>query len=172
LGRLAGFADDRAVVLAHRARFAVSALRASIPAATPRPPRIRQPHPASGVIVKSASRCVWLEASHRQVMRRRMIIALGLTAIGLTDAGDRFIKRVVAIAGETVCGRGDTVTIGSLRIQRQRHDSSGHALPRWGGCRVLSEGELFLLGDTPDSFDSRYFGVVTSEEIEGVWRPL
>ena len=51
-------------------------------------------------------------------------------------------------------------------------DSGRRVLPSWSGCRVLEENELFLVGDTPDSFDSRYFGIVTVDEIEGVWRPL
>lgn len=89
-----------------------------------------------------------------------------------TDAGDRFIKRVVAITGERVCADGSVVMVGALRLERATHDSGGRALPTWSGCRVLDRDEVFLLGDTPDSFDSRYFGVVDLEEIEGVWTPL
>jgi type IV secretory pathway protease TraF len=48
----------------------------------------------------------------------------------------------------------------------------GRVLPTWRGCRVLHDGEFFVIGDTPDSFDSRYFGVVRADQIEGVWRPL
>lgn len=89
-----------------------------------------------------------------------------------TDAGDRFIKRVAATRGERVCAEGAAVTVGSLRIERQSHDRRGRRLPSWSGCHILGQGELFLLGDTSDSFDSRYFGVVRSDKIEGVWRPL
>ena len=32
--------------------------------------------------------------------------------------------------------------------------------------------EVFLLGDTADSFDSRYWGPVRLTAIDGVWRPL
>jgi type IV secretory pathway protease TraF len=56
--------------------------------------------------------------------------------------------------------------------QRRRHDSVGRALPTWSGCRTLSETEVFLLGDSEDSFDGRYWGVVRVDQIEGVWRPL
>jgi type IV secretory pathway protease TraF len=40
----------------------------------------------------------------------------------------------------------------------------------WRGCRVLADGEVLLLGDTADSFDGRYWGPVSVELIEGVWR--
>ncbi len=91
---------------------------------------------------------------------------------GFTDAGDRFIKRVAAMEGATVCAEGAVATVGALEVPRQSHDSSGRVLPSWSGCHVLEENELFLMGDTSDSFDSRYFGIVTVSDIEGVWRPL
>lgn len=37
---------------------------------------------------------------------------------------------------------------------------------------TLAVDEVFLMGDTPDSFDSRYFGPVNTADIEGVWRPV
>lgn len=89
-----------------------------------------------------------------------------------TDDGDRFIKRVAARAGVRVCAEGESVAVGDITYARQRRDSAGRTLPTWEGCHVLHVGEVFLMGDTPDSFDSRYFGVVNEDAIEGVWRPL
>ena len=89
-----------------------------------------------------------------------------------TDDGNRFIKRVAARVGVRVCAEGESVTVGEVAYARQRRDSLGRALPTWEGCHVLHDGEVFLMGDTPDSFDSRYFGVVREDAIEGVWRPL
>lgn len=89
-----------------------------------------------------------------------------------TDDGDRFIKRVAARAGVRVCAEGENVAVGAFSYARQRRDSAGRTLPTWEGCHVLHDGEVFLMGDTPDSFDSRYFGVVREDAIEGVWRPL
>lgn len=42
----------------------------------------------------------------------------------------------------------------------------------WRGCRDLADGEVLLLGDTDDSFDGRYWGPVSVDLIEGVWRRL
>jgi len=89
-----------------------------------------------------------------------------------TDDGDRFIKRVAARAGVRVCAEGGSVAVGAFTYARQMRDSAGRTLPTWEGCHVLHDGEVFLMGDTPDSFDSRYFGVVREDAIEGVWRPL
>lgn len=89
-----------------------------------------------------------------------------------SDANDRFIKRVAAGGGELVCADGDTVRIGAHVLTRASHDGLGRALPRWTGCRPLAADEVFLIGDTSDSFDSRYWGPVTTSMIDGVWVPL
>jgi conjugative transfer signal peptidase TraF len=89
-----------------------------------------------------------------------------------TDTGDRFIKRVAAREGDRVCAEGERVRVGAESLTRATHDSAGRALPTWEGCRVLHAGEVFLLGETPDSFDSRYFGIVREDAIEGIWKRL
>jgi type IV secretory pathway protease TraF len=88
-----------------------------------------------------------------------------------TDAGDRFIKRVAATRGQVVCATGAVITIdGAVAAQRIERDSAGRALPTWDGCRTLAADEVFLLGDTADSFDGRYWGPISVRLIEGVWR--
>jgi conjugative transfer signal peptidase TraF len=90
-----------------------------------------------------------------------------------TDTGDRFLKRVAAMAGDQVCAEDDMIAINACApLRRMRRDRFGRALPRWSGCRTLEQNEVFLLGDTPDSFDARYWGPVSTATIEGVWRPL
>lgn len=94
-------------------------------------------------------------------------------ARNFTDAGDRFIKRVAANDGDRVCTNGDAIRINDRTVaHRAVYDSQGRALPHWRGCMTLSGDEVFLMGDTPDSFDSRYFGPVNTADIEGVWRPV
>ncbi len=85
----------------------------------------------------------------------------------------RLLKRIAATAGTIVCGDGDRILIDCrVRAVRRTRDSVGRELPSWSGCQRLSEGQVLVLGDSPDSFDSRYFGVVASSDIEGVWSPL
>jgi type IV secretory pathway protease TraF len=91
---------------------------------------------------------------------------------GFADDSDRFIKRIAAGEGARVCADGARVTIGREAVRRLVRDSAERRLPAWTGCRTLRTGEVFLLGDTDDSFDSRYFGAVSLELIDGVWRPI
>lgn len=90
---------------------------------------------------------------------------------GFDDPGDRFIKRIAATQGDVVCADNDVITVNARTVaHRAAIDRSGRALPRWKGCQELSADQLLLLGDTPDSFDGSYFGLVQRSDIEGVWR--
>jgi conjugative transfer signal peptidase TraF len=90
-----------------------------------------------------------------------------------TDRGDRFLKRVVGAAGDVVCASRAEVTLnGEPVAERKAKDSAGRALPTWEGCVTLDGARVFLLGETPDSFDGRYWGPTPTDRIEGVWRPI
>ena len=90
-----------------------------------------------------------------------------------TDPRDRFIKRVAAVGGDQVCARDGSIfingAIAAVRLDQRRVDLP---LPEWHGCIRLAADQFFLLGDTPQSFDSRYWGPVNSSTVEGVWRPI
>ncbi len=89
------------------------------------------------------------------------------------DPSDRFIKRVAAVGGDSVCARGNAVTIReTTSLPRAMRDRQGRTLPLWSGCRMLRPDEVFLAGDTPDSFDSRYWGPVPTQVVDGVWTPI
>lgn len=93
-------------------------------------------------------------------------------ARGFDGPRNRFLKRVAAEAGDRVCAEGETLRINDgAPLVRRTHDSLGAPLAAWSGCRVLGADEYLLLGDTPDSFDGRYWGPTPRNRIEGVWRP-
>lgn len=95
------------------------------------------------------------------------------TQRGYADRNDRFLKRIAAADGQVVCAYGDAVSIDGAQVAtRIEHDTEGRALPTWRGCRTLAADEIFLLGDTVDSFDGRYWGPVSIDLIEGVWAPV
>lgn len=85
---------------------------------------------------------------------------------------DRFIKRVTAVGGQTVCGDGRRVMIDG-RVAASVYAGGDRVTPNgWVGCRTLRADEVLLLGDSADSFDGRYWGPISNRLIEGVWRPL
>lgn len=104
-------------------------------------------------------------------VRARDVAANYVSARGFADPNDRFLKRVAALDGDVVCALGSRVTINHTVILRRRTvDQQGRTLPTWSGCQRLN-GQVFLIGDTADSFDGRYWGPVATPLIEGVWRP-
>ena len=105
-------------------------------------------------------------------VRARDVAADYACARNFCDRADRFIKRVAAMSGARVCAGLSYVSVAGVRVPRAKQDGAGRALPQWQGCRALADDEVFLLGDTADSFDGRYWGPTPSRLIEGVWRPL
>lgn len=82
------------------------------------------------------------------------------------------LKRVAAVGGEPVCRETDAVVTPLRRATALERDGRGVELPQWRGCRTLLAGEVFLLGDTETSFDSRYFGPIRREAITGPYREV
>ena len=80
------------------------------------------------------------------------------------------LKRVAAVGGDPVCEEDGVVRTPERTVRVRGRDRSGLRLPRWTGCRTLTDGELFVLGDTETSFDSRYFGPVRVEQLTGVYK--
>jgi conjugative transfer signal peptidase TraF len=86
------------------------------------------------------------------------------------------IKFVSAVAGEQVCRLGDRIFVGGVLAARAlTRDSLGRPMPVWQGCRRIPSGDLFLLADDQQSFDSRYLGVVSAPHVVGravlLWLP-
>lgn len=82
------------------------------------------------------------------------------------------LKRVAAVGGDRVCAVDGMVVTPGRRVKMADRDRLGAVLPAWRECRVLERDEVFLLGDTPGSFDSRYFGPVRRSDLNGVFREV
>jgi conjugative transfer signal peptidase TraF len=89
-------------------------------------------------------------------------------------AGVPILKRIGALAPQSVCVREQLVHIDGTVVARVRtHDGMHRPLQAWPQCRSLAVSELFLLSDThPASFDSRYFGPIAASAVLGIARPL
>ena len=93
---------------------------------------------------------------------------------GYLPRGVPLLKRIEAVAGQTVCRHGRTLTVdGERRAEARERDRLGRPLPVWNGCRQIGAGELFLLNvDAPGSLDGRYFGPIPVSSVVGRAVPL
>jgi conjugative transfer signal peptidase TraF len=91
-----------------------------------------------------------------------------LAVLGAPE-GVRLLKRVAALSGDRVCAHPGSVTLRDRSLVAHTTDRRGRPLPAWTGCGPLPTDQVFLLGDTADSFDSRYFGPVRLSELDGVY---
>ena len=84
------------------------------------------------------------------------------------------LKTVLAREGDRVCTTSGRLVVNGRDLapisERDRH---GERLPRWRDCRPLRAGEYFVFSSRiPNSFDSRYYGPVSSSDVIGVYAPL
>lgn len=88
---------------------------------------------------------------------------------GYLPSGVPLVKRIAAVAGDTVCTHRNAGFInGRLAATRRAADGAGRPLPAWTGCLRLRHGEVFLLmADVRNSFDGRYFGPTPASQVVG-----
>lgn len=82
------------------------------------------------------------------------------------------IKRIAGVSGDLACEGPGRLQLSGRTLNVATQDRLGARLPQWRECRRLASSELFLLGDSPESFDSRYFGPVSAAQVEGVFREV
>lgn len=79
------------------------------------------------------------------------------------------LKRITAVGGDAVCASAGEITTPQGVTKAALYDRRNTRLPQWSDCRKLEADEVFVLGDSPDSFDSRYFGPVRQTALRGVF---
>lgn len=76
------------------------------------------------------------------------------------------IKRVVAVEGDTIESKGDTIYVNDQPVKEPFRNTSslGNPVPR----STISQGQVFVMGDNrTNSSDSRVFGPVDEDRIVG-----
>ena len=77
-----------------------------------------------------------------------------------------FLKRVGALEGDNIEVGNNLVINGEIIKPILKKDTLGRDLPVKYGKYKLKSGEFFMLGDTLNSFDSCYIGIVKEEQLE------
>lgn len=101
-------------------------------------------------------------------------LAAFLADSGYVGVGVPLLKRIAALPGQTVCRDGLDVKVDGVTWATARErDRLGRPLPRWAGCRTLTDGEVFLMNwEEPSSLDGRYFGPLPARSIVGRATPV
>lgn len=88
--------------------------------------------------------------------------------------GDRIVKKVAALSGDTVRIQGTELWINGKHTERLWLAKSlpGKAPGDFDAEYTIKDGQMFLMGTTKESFDSRYWGAVNREAFLGYAIPL
>ena len=97
-----------------------------------------------------------------------------ITERGYVGRGVPMLKRVLGLPGQRVCRSGLTITVDGIEVgDALERDRLGRELPTWRGCRVIADGEIFLMNwQVRDSLDGRYFGPIPASSVIGRAIPL
>lgn len=79
------------------------------------------------------------------------------------------LKTIFAVPGDQICVQDGTLAVENrLKVSVDSEDQMGRLMPILEGCYVVGEDEFLLLSnDVQASWDSRYFGPVSRENILG-----
>jgi conjugative transfer signal peptidase TraF len=97
------------------------------------------------------------------------LLAAFLDLNGYLPTGLPMLKRVLALPGQTVCRNGLTIAVDGIDVgQAYERDGRGRPLPVWHGCRVIADGDVFVMNwQSADSLDGRYFGPLPASAVIG-----
>jgi conjugative transfer signal peptidase TraF len=102
------------------------------------------------------------------------LLAAFLDLNGYLPIGVPMLKRVLALPRQTVCRYGLAIVVDGIDVgQAQERDGRGRPLPAWQGCRVIADGDVFVMNwQSADSLDSRYFGPLPASAVIGRAVPI
>ena len=109
---------------------------------------------------------LWLPPRARRLAAERRYLPQNIAAI----------KRVVGVAGDSVCALGTRISVnGTWIADRHALDGKGRPMPWWQNCKRLGKDDLFLLNEeAANSFDGRYIGISKTSDVIGeaslIWR--
>ncbi|RWM32008.1 S26 family signal peptidase [Mesorhizobium sp.] len=93
---------------------------------------------------------------------------------GYLPKGVLLLKHILAVSAQTVCRNKFTISVDGRDVGvALERDRAGRELPGWQGCRPIPVDAVFLMNrQVRDSFDGRYFGLISTDHIIGRAVPL
>lgn len=101
-------------------------------------------------------------------------LAAFMVTRGYISADVPLLKHVAGLPGQRICRSGAIITVDDVVLgEALPRDRLGRNLPDWQGCRLLQDGEIFLMNrEVRDSLDGRYFGPLPADAVIGMARPI
>ncbi len=85
----------------------------------------------------------------------------------------RLLKKVSCIAGQMLEARAREYHCdGEFLGMAKSYSLKGEPVDAFVYSGTVPEGMLFVIGNNPDSFDSRYLGFIERSNVEGIAHPL
>jgi len=135
---------------------------------------LHDPRRGDVVVFDCPPRAGCVAAPHRNVVKRGVDTVLESLLIRQPEV-EEYIKRVIALPGETVEGRDGAVYIGGHRLV-EPYLPPGTVTSDFGPVKV-EPGHLWVMGDNrTNSGDSRVFGTIDQDTVVGratnrIWPP-
>lgn len=90
------------------------------------------------------------------------------SVVVLKESDKRMVKRIIGTPGDTLVFKGDTLYRNGKALDEPYVTDSGYEKGLLKGEVTLAKDEYFVMGDNRDvSNDSRYFGAIQKNELQG-----
>lgn len=90
------------------------------------------------------------------------------SVVVLKESGKRMVKRIIGVPGDTLVFKGDTLYRNGEVLEEPYVTDSGYDKGLLKSEITLGTDEYFVMGDNRDvSNDSRYFGIIPRNELQG-----
>ena len=118
------------------------------------------------------NRVFLVDIKDRTIEKRAAYVFAVRNASPVYEDGRELVKHVVGVPGDFVEISSDyDITVNGMQVGKGlwhlQDEDSETVRERFAGSRLLGDDEYWVMGLSEKSFDSRYFGPVHAEQIQG-----
>lgn len=82
------------------------------------------------------------------------------------ETKSNLLKYIAGYEGDEYClDFENTLWVNGLPLAQKNVEKYPDKLPTQSLCQILKKEELLVLGEHPDSYDSRYFGTIKKQQV-------